>query len=228
MKIAGLDLSITSSGVVVMELDDKFNVVNIERHGFVTTLKQQKLSPDMVYYKTSDYACTYQRYQFFCDHILKWCKDCDYVAVEEYAMGKSGAQGMIFSLAEFEGNIKMSLFRMGKKLRFYPPGTHKKFFTGKGNAGKIRPFDTYKKYSGVKFDISDLPEVVDDKHGNAPTSDLIDAYAICETLRFELGLKNNVFNLHELQVEQIQALTNDTKEHPGGLIKSTWDQFQTL
>ena len=138
MKIAGLDLSISSSGIVIMELDDKFNVVNIERHGFVTTLKQQKLSPDMIYYNVKDYSCTYQRYQFFCDYILKWCKDCDVVAVEEYAMGKSGAQGLIFSLAEFEGNIKMSLFREGKKLRFYPPGTHKKFFTGKGNAGKIQ------------------------------------------------------------------------------------------
>ena len=48
MKIAGADLSISSSGIVIMELDDKFNVVNIERHGFVTTLKQQKLSPDMI------------------------------------------------------------------------------------------------------------------------------------------------------------------------------------
>lgn len=225
MKIAGCDLSISSSGIVIMELDDKFNVVNIERHGFVTTLKQQKLSPDMIYYNVKDYSCTYQRYQFFCDYILKWCKDCDIVAVEEYAMGKSGAQGLIFSLAEFEGNIKMSLFREGKKLRFYPPGTHKKFFTGKGNAGKIRPYQTYKAYKGVKFDISDLPVVVDDKKGNAPTSDLIDAYAICEMLRHELALKANVMELHTLTVEQIQTLTNSTDEHPGGLIKSNFDQF---
>lgn len=227
MKIAGLDLSISSSGVVIMEVDEKFNVKKIERHGFITTLKQQKISPDMVYYKTSDYACSYQRYQFFCDHILEWCKDCEFVAIEEYAMGKSGAQGMIFSLAEFEGNIKMSLFRAGKKLRFYPPGTHKKFFTGKGNAGKIRAYDSYNTWQGIKFDISDLPVVVDDKHGNAPTSDLIDAYALCEMLRYELALKNKVIELHTLQVEQIQALTNNTDEHPGGLVKSNWDQFLT-
>ena len=42
LKIAGMDLSISSSGIVIMELDDKFNVVNIESHGFITTFKQKK------------------------------------------------------------------------------------------------------------------------------------------------------------------------------------------
>lgn len=44
MKIAGADLSITSSGVVVEEVDDKFNIQNLERHGL-------QLSRKMLYYQ---------------------------------------------------------------------------------------------------------------------------------------------------------------------------------
>ena len=44
-------------------------------------------------------------------------------------------------------------------------------------------------------------------------------------LRHELALKANVMELHTLTVEQIQALTNSTDEHPGGLIKSNFDQY---
>jgi hypothetical protein len=47
----------------------------------------------------------------------------------------SGASGMIFSLAEFEGNIKLSLFRLGCKLKFYTPNQNKKFFYQWDGAG---------------------------------------------------------------------------------------------
>lgn len=220
MKIAGLDLSITSSGCVVMELDDKFNVINIERHGFCKTLKQQTKSPDMVYYNLDDFNNFYERYEFFNNHLMEWCKDCDYIAVEDYAYD---AKGFVFDLAEFEGNIKMNLWRRGKTLRFYPPGTHKKFFTGHGDCHKLLPYETYLKYTGVKFDISDLPPVVDDKKGAMPTSDILDAYALCELLRHELIVKNNKKALSGLTKKQAEVFTTKSKTSPNGLIELPWD-----
>lgn len=220
MKIAGLDLSISSSGVVVMEIDDDYNVINIERHGFVSTQKQLMKSPDMIYYNTKDFFSSYQRYQFCCDHIVEWCKDCDYVAVEDYAYD---AKGFVFDLAEFEGNIKINLWKIGKTLRFYSPGTHKKFFTGHGDCHKLLPYETYLKYTGVKFDISDLPTVVDDKKGSAPTSDILDAYAICELLRYELALKNGKKALSELTKKQADVFTAKSKTAPHGLLQLKWD-----
>ena len=217
MKIAGLDLSISSSGVVIEELDDNLDIVSVERHGFTDKKKMMDL-PGIVYYNRKDFVNDYQRYQFFCDHIVEWCKDCDYVAVEDYAYGMSCNSGMVFSLAEFEGNIKMSLFRHGKKLRFYPPSTNKKFFTGVGNCGKLRPYHTFIDWACKKFDITDLPEVIDDKKGAAPTSDLIDAYALCEFLRKELRIRSAQELLHEQPIYVIECFYITTKEHPTGLL----------
>src|SRR5690606_40019198 len=50
---------------------------------------------------------------------------------------KTGALGQIFSLAEFERNIKLGLFEKGKKLRFYSINSNKKFFSGYGLSDKI-------------------------------------------------------------------------------------------
>ena len=63
------------------------------------------------------------------DKILEWTKDCEYLATEDYAYGKSGALGQIFSLAEFEGNIKLKWIELGKKMRLYSVNSNKKFFS---------------------------------------------------------------------------------------------------
>lgn len=220
MKIAGLDLSISSSGCVVMELDDQFNVVDVIRHGFCNTKKQAMTSPDLTYYNIKDFKNHYDRYQFFADNILEWVKDCDIISVEDYAYD---SKGFVFDLAEFEGNIKMSLYRMKKSLRFYPPMSNKKFWSKVGNAGKIRMYDTYLDFSGKKFDISDLPIVTDDKKGAMPTSDIVDAFALCEFLRYELLLKNGLILLKDLPKHQIECFNTITKEHPTGFLGSGWD-----
>jgi hypothetical protein len=95
MKIAGLDLSISSSGVVIEELDDEYNIQSIEYHGF--TSKRKLESSQILYYNNKDYNTDYAKYQWICDNIVNWCKDCEYIAVEDYAYGKSGAMGLILT-----------------------------------------------------------------------------------------------------------------------------------
>ena len=218
MKIAGLDLSISSSGIIIEELDNNFNILNVKRYGFTKVLKNA--FENITYYKTTQFKNDYERYQFFCDHIVSACKDCDYVAVEDYAYSMSGASGMIFSLAEFEGNIKMSLFREGCKLRFYTPNQNKKFFAGYGSADKIGMKTAFENWTGIKPDLSDLPEVTNGKAGNSPTSDIIDAFAICEFLRKELKIRNNIEKMEEQDKYIQECFLTKTKEHPTGLINS--------
>lgn len=219
MKIAGLDLSISSSGIIIEEVDEQFNIKNIERHGF-TTVKKNSILKNIVFYNKDNFTNDYQRYQFLCDNIVSWCKDCEYVAVEDYAYSMSGAAGMIFSLAEFEGNIKLSLFRKGCKLRFYTPNQNKKFFSGRGNADKIGMRDALIEWPEIKPDLSDLPVVKNGKQGNSPTSDIIDAYALCEFLRKELKIRNNIEKMEFQDKHIIECFTTETKEHPKGLINS--------
>ena len=104
---------------------------------------------------------------------MEWTKDIEYVAVEDFAYGKSGALGQIFSLAEFEGNIKLKWIELGKKMRLYSVNSNKKFFSGYGLSDKIGMRDGFDKWTETKPDLSTLPEV-DNGKGVSPTSDIID------------------------------------------------------
>jgi Holliday junction resolvasome RuvABC endonuclease subunit len=224
MKIAGLDLSVTSSGVVIEELDENYNIQNLERHGF-TTVQKNAILPGLVFYSYKDYRNQYQRYAFLQDTILEWCKDCDYISVEAYALSR-GQNGKVFDLAEYEGYIKQQLFRAGKKLRFYPPNQNKKLFAAYGNADKIRMKNALleknenKSYGEILLDISDLPPVKDGKKGAAPTSDIIDAFSLCESLRLELRIKNGIESMENQPKHIKEVFISKTDEHPNGLINS--------
>lgn len=215
MKIAGQDLSISSSGIVVEELDDNFDIIKVDRYGFTT--KKGLEQENIILYKTKDFASDYARYNWMKNIILNWTKDCFYLATEDYAYGKSAAMGQIFSLAEFEGNIKLAEIDRGQKMRLYSVNSNKKFFTGYGLSDKIGMYQAFNKYTGVKPDISTLP-IVDSGKGVSPTSDIIDAFALCECLRMELKLRAGLVQLHELPKHQIEVYNVITREHPQGLL----------
>lgn len=125
--------------------------------------------------------------------------------------------GLIFNLAEFEGNIKISLFNKGKKLRWYAVNQIKKFFTEYGLSDKISMYRAWENMTTAKPDLSDLPEV-DNGKGVSPTSDIVDAFAICEYLRTELKLRKGLVMLNQLNPKQIECFNAITKEHPQGLL----------
>lgn len=203
IKIAGCDLSKSSSGVVVETVDDDFNIVDVQYYGFAD--KKQNERPTIVPGNNpKNFSNDYQRYKFIADYICDWCKDCTYISVEDIA---THAQGMIIDLAELEGHIKMRLFEMGKKIRLYSVKSNKKFFSGRGDADKIGMRDAFNAWTEIKPDISDLPFVDDGKSGVKPTSDIIDATALCEFLRFELKLKNGKMTLSDLTPAQREVFT---------------------
>ena len=137
--------------------------------------------------------------------------------VEDFAYGKSAAMGQIFSLAEFEGNIKLKWVELGKKMRLYSVNSNKKFFSDYGLSDKIGMRDAFNLWTEIKPDLSSLPEV-DSGKGVSPTSDIIDAYALCEFLRCELKLRAGLIQLHKLPKQQIECFNVITREHPTGLL----------
>ena len=203
-------------GIIVEELDDKtLDILDVQYYGF--TSKKKLEQEHIIYYNNKDFKNDYDKYTFMKNHILNWLKDTTYVAIEDYAFGKTGALGQIFSLAEFEGNIKLGLFEKGKKLRFYSINSNKKFFSGYGLSDKIGMKDAFYKWNEKKPDLSSLP-IVDNGKGVGPTSDICDAYALCEYLRMELKLRAGLVQLHELTKQQIECFNICTKEHPQGLL----------
>lgn len=195
MKIAGLDLSITSSAVTILELED-FEVKKCYSFGFTETKKYS--ADNIIYYNNDDFVNPYDKYMFMINHILEWTKDADYVAIEDYAYGATGAVGMIFSLGEFEGYIKLSLYNRNQKIRLYAINQIKKFFTGFGQADKISMYQSFMKLDTIKPDISNL-KAVNNGHGVKTTSDIVDSFAIVYMLLSELKWRNNLKNENEYQ-----------------------------
>ena len=189
--------------------------MDVQYYGFTS---KKKLEQDhILYYNNKDFNSDYAKYNWMRDKIIEWTKDIEYAAVEDYAYGKSGALGQIFSLSEFEGNIKLKWIELGKKMRLYSVNSNKKFFSGYGLSDKIGMRDAFDKWTETKPDLSTLPEV-DNGKGVSPTSDICDAYALCEFLRCELKLRAGIIQLHQLPKHQIECFNICTKETPTGLL----------
>ena len=191
------------------------DILDVQYYGF--TNKKKLEQDNILYYNNKDFNSDYAKYNWMRDKIMEWTKDIEYAAVEDYAYGKSGALGQIFSLAEFEGNIKLKWIELGKKMRLYSVNSNKKFFSGYGLSDKIGMRDAFDKWTETKPDLRSLPEV-DNGKGVSPTSDICDAYALCEFLRCELKLRAGIIQLHQLPKHQIECFNICTKETPTGLL----------
>lgn len=189
--------------------------MDVQYYGFTN---KKKIEQDhILYYNNKDFNSDYAKYNWMKSKILEWTTGIDYVGVEDFAYGKSGALGQIFSLAEFEGNVKLAWVDLGVKMRLYSVNSNKKFFSGYGLSDKIGMRDAFDKWLGIKPDLSSLPEV-DNGKGVGPTSDICDAFALCECLRMELKLRAGLTQLHLLPKHQIEVYNVISKEHPQGLL----------
>lgn len=195
--------------------DTTLDILDVQYYGF--TSKKKLEQNHIIYYNNKDFKSDYAKYNWMKDKILDWTKDSTYLATEDYAYGKSAAMGQIFSLAEFEGNIKLAEIARGQKMRLYSVNSNKKFFSGYGLSDKIGMRDAFDMWTEKKPDLSTLP-IIDNGHGVSPTSDIIDAYSLCECLRMELKLRAGLVQLHTLDKKQIEVFNVCSKETPQGLL----------
>ena len=83
----------------------------------------------------------------FCSEIIVTCiivgRNISLAVVEGYSMGSRG--GMVFSIGELGGIIKLLCYNKDFKTIIIPPKTLKKFVAGNGNAGKEKQKESYVK-----------------------------------------------------------------------------------
>jgi hypothetical protein len=212
MIIAGMDISLTSSGIVRAELDDNLEVKTLSWFGFTNVAKVYKACEDnLFFYK--DFPNYIERTIWMRNIILKELFPVEYVAVEDYSFASSG---LTFNIGGFSEILKTAIYEASSYLRWYDIALIKKFATEKGNSDKLRMYDEYMKIPlNQKIDISKLPPVESGK-GKSPTSDIIDAYYIVKMLQMELQLRRGIKVMRDLTEDQIwvfNRVTQTSKEN---------------
>lgn len=186
MRILGLDLSITSPGFCIMDIDDNYEVVEINLHGFTKTDKWVFDGEGLIIHKfPADYDKHPPHYRPFLvyDIVKPYLKDIDYIAVEDYAFG---AKGKVFDIAECSGALKNIFYTQNIPMKKFPPMTVKTCATGNGGADKVLMGMAFKQRVPNKL----IPEhFFKLKEYSSPASDLIDAFFMANTLRLELSYR---------------------------------------
>jgi len=207
MKIVGCDPSINSSGIYMMELDDKtLDIIDQDYMGFTQVKKN---SSDKIYhYKKKDFKNNIDQYIWMINHIMSFINFPDYVAIEGYAYA---ATGRVFEIGEFCGLIKYRIYRQGIKMRILEPTVVKLYATGKGNVDKIHMCDEYEKYNDGQINLDTLPQY-------KTKEDIVDAYYICKLLRLELMLRRGLILLEQLTETEIRIFNRCTKQNPENIL----------
>jgi crossover junction endodeoxyribonuclease RuvC len=139
MKILGLDLSLTATGVVTIENGKPI---------FQTCIKSKLKNTFRLREITKEIK----------EYVIKFKPD--YIALEGYSF--SSKFGRIFSISELGGTVKLMLlnetYYEDKNLFIVPPTTIKKFITGKGNCDKnLMLLKVFKKY-GIEFEDDNIAD----------------------------------------------------------------------
>lgn len=211
MIIAGIDISLTSPGVVKAVLNENLDVVNYSWLAFTTVKKMKSSTGNLYYYKK--FPCYMDRSIFMKEKIMNFLyidpnNPPDYVAIEDYAFL---ANGLVFHIGGFTEILKLDIYQRMSSIRLYDITLIKKFAASKGNADKIRIYDEFMKLPpDERVDISGLP-VVDHAKGRSPTSDIIDAFYITKLLQLELKLRRGLVRMQDLTEDEIWIFNRVTK-----------------
>lgn len=186
VRIAGLDLSIAGSGVCCLELDEQYGIRSTNFLGF-TDVKKNEREDRAIYYKAKDFSSRFEQTAWMRNIILSRLDGVQVVAVERFAYS---AIGMLADIGMFVGAIVQPLWERGVAIRWYEPQVAKKHFAGRGSADKVGMYEAYLARTGVKPNLDGYP-VPKKKDGVKPTSDIVDAFALADTLRTELMLRKD-------------------------------------
>lgn len=186
MKIAGIDPSIKSSGIVVMDLDDNLEVKDIQFYGYTTT-KMYAVDEGNVHIA---YLCAPDKYSALCmperqrltyDIISKRLEGVTFLGMEDYATSKAHTgSGSILQIAEFCGGIRYLAYTKGLGIINFGIGQIKRFATGDGDADKISMCVSFKSEYPNLYPTTIFEKL---KQFESPHNDLCDAFWMCEILR---------------------------------------------
>ena len=139
-NFVGIDLSLTSTGLVFLTGDgmvDSFNIKTKPKNGSVT--HRIAYIRDQIMNKFDTFSMVEDKPKF--------------VAIEGYAMGIRG--GRSFTIGELGGVVKEHFRQRGIDVYIVPPNNLKKFISGKGTGDKdMVRLELYKKY-GLELPTND-------------------------------------------------------------------------
>jgi len=145
MKIIGLDLSLSETGLVQIENDKKTHEELIRSKP--TDYEHLKNKDAREIARILDIL---DRIIFFID-VLK----TDFVVIEGASLHSFKTRSL-FTLGKLHGLVEMALVKKRIDFKIVPPSSLKKFITGKGNAKKeLMLLKVYKKYN-EEFDNNNL------------------------------------------------------------------------
>lgn len=127
MKIVGIDASLTSTGIAVIDTETKTYTIQSKKKGAA-------------------------RLSEIRDSVLNEIKDADLVVIEGYAFARPNQAHQI---GELGGVLRVMMYENGIKWIEIPPPRAKKFVTGKGNSQKDLIMQQVYKRWGVECETSD-------------------------------------------------------------------------
>lgn len=213
MIIIGIDYSMSSPGLVKVELNESLDIIRADYQGFSSVAKTAKLDDNIIHFKKDHFNNNFDRFTTltnFCSEFIESWGVPDYVAMEDYAMGSHS--GMNFTIGEATILTKLAVYNTGCKFRLYSPTLIKKYATGKGNAKKE---DMQKAYSILGESYLDLDKLPINKN---PREDIVDAYWIMKLLQCELKLRYGIIELKSLNLKQIEVFNAVSKSNKDNLL----------
>jgi Holliday junction resolvasome RuvABC endonuclease subunit len=218
MIIAGLDLSMVSSGIVKFYLD---NDLNIKKQAFIGFTDKKDYVRDNVYYykkdKNTETSDNYERFSYIKGKIIDFicCPDVDYIAIEGYSYGSKGS--LAFTIGEFGGIIKNGIYENldNVLIREYSPDAIKKFAVGNGKADKLMMEEGYEKEKD-KIKLNFYPSFTEDE--KSPKNNIIDAWYITKLLQTELKLRKGLIELKNLNDKQIEVFNTVSEKKSVNLL----------
>lgn len=168
MVIAGIDYSMSSPSICILGED-------FESSKFFYLTRRKKLTGKFkningIY--IDKWESNEERFDMISYYMMKqiFKHNVKFVGLEGYAMG---AKGQVFNIGENTGLLKHKLFKENIKFDVIAPTQIKKFATGKGNANKIKMYESFFEQTNV-----DLEKRLLEKCDKNPISDIVDSYFI--------------------------------------------------
>lgn len=173
MIVAGIDYSMTSPSIAILNTEDEIKFENIKIFSLYGVKKYigvhgKNIRIDLF----PEWNTPEERFSDianWAEKILDANKVCE-VVLEGYALGST--KGLVFQIAENTSVLKQRLHKMSIPFTIPSPSSVKKNFTGKGNAKKPEMVDAFDKRFGV-----DISKIIGCVKAKAPENDMVDSVA---------------------------------------------------
>jgi hypothetical protein len=236
-QIVGMDISLTSTGIVKIELDDYFEFAGISWRGFTDKKYiSEKFKENFWSYQNKQFENYIERNMWMRKLIDCYISGASCIAVEDYSFGSVGKN---FHVGGFTESIKESIYKSGIPLRWYDIVVIKQLASGNGNADKTtiqKCFDEPISSLIVYPDFILKPWIELQKQltwnkwspDKSPRMDIIDAFFITCLLWIELKLRKGLINLKDLDEKIITIFNRVTKSQKENILARSFLERKSI